>query len=59
MDKNRGDNEEYNVIELPGKHGRILLHVPKREAKQEEIDALHKTVAQVIYKSSYARGIID
>lgn len=47
--------EEYDVIEIQGKHGMIHLHVPKREATQEEIDEFYKTFAEVvinIYKKS-------
>lgn len=46
-------NEEYDVVEIQGKHGMILLHVPKREPTKEEVDELYKTVAEVainIYK---------
>jgi len=39
--------EEYDVVEIQGKHGIILLHVPKKEPTQEEIDELYKTVAEV------------
>lgn len=45
--------EEYDVVEMQGKHGMIRLHIPKREATQEEIDELYDTVAEVainIYK---------
>lgn len=38
---------EYDIIELQG-NGKIRLHVPKREPTQEEIDELHKTVAEVV-----------
>lgn len=49
--------EEYDIIEIQGKHGIIHLHVPKREATQEEKDELYKTVAEVainIYKDEKA-----
>lgn len=39
--------EEYEVIEIPGKHGMIRLHVPKKEATQEDIDELYGTIARV------------
>jgi len=39
--------EEYDVVEIQGKHGVILLHVPKREVTKEEVDELYKTVAEV------------
>lgn len=39
--------EEYDIIEIPGKHGKIKLHVPKREPTQEEIDELHRAIAEV------------
>lgn len=40
--------EQYDVIEVQGKQGVIRLHVPKREATQEEIDTLYQTVAEVV-----------
>ncbi len=40
--------EEYDIVEIPGKHGKIRLHFPKREPTQKEIDDLHRTVAEVI-----------
>lgn len=45
--------KDYDVVEIPGKHGIIYLHVPKREATQEEIDDFYKTMAEIalnIYK---------
>ena len=39
--------EGYDVIEVQGKHGIILLHVPKREATQEEVDKLYGTIAKL------------
>lgn len=39
--------EEYDIIEIQGKHGRIKLHVPKREATQEEIDEIHRVMAEI------------
>lgn len=41
------DMEEYDVVEIQGKHGVILLHIPKREPTQEEIDELYKTIVEV------------
>jgi hypothetical protein len=40
--------EDFNIIEIQGKNGKIRLHVPKREASKEEIDDLYKSVAEVI-----------
>lgn len=42
------ENEEYDVVEIKGKHSIIHLHVPKREPTQEEVDELYKTVAEVV-----------
>ncbi len=56
--KNNDSNPEYNIYEIQGKHGMILLHVPKRKATQEEKDELYRTVAQVIvniYKEEKAK----
>ncbi|RST60649.1 hypothetical protein D5F11_004670 [Siminovitchia terrae] len=39
--------EEYDIIQIQGKHGLVKLHVPKREPTQEEIDELYRTVAEV------------
>lgn len=39
--------EGYDIVEIQGKHGLILLHVPKREPSQQEIDELHRTIAEV------------
>ncbi|MCM3109979.1 hypothetical protein [Lederbergia lenta] len=50
--------EDYDVIEIQGKHGLIELHVPKREASQEEIDELHKSMAEIalnIYKDKQVK----
>lgn len=41
-------NEEYDVIEFKGKHGMIRLHVPKREATEQEIIDLHRGVAEAL-----------
>lgn len=40
--------EEYDIIEIQGKNSKILLHVPKREATEEEVNELYKNVAEVI-----------
>ncbi|MBO1003135.1 hypothetical protein [Pseudogracilibacillus auburnensis] len=45
--------DEYEIVEIQGKHGMIHLHVPKKEPTQEEINELYDTVAKValnIYK---------
>lgn len=39
--------EEYDIIEIQGKHGIIRLHVPKREATKEEVEELYKSVAEI------------
>lgn len=39
--------DEYDVIKIKGKHGMIHLHVPKKEATQEEIDDVYRTVAEI------------
>ncbi|MDF2789236.1 MAG: hypothetical protein K0S80_2334 [Neobacillus sp.] len=40
--------EEYDIIEIQGKNSKILLHVPKKEATEEEVNELHKAVSEVI-----------
>lgn len=40
--------EEYDIIELHGENSTIRLHVPKTEATEEDINDLHKAVAEVI-----------
>ncbi|GIN18892.1 hypothetical protein [Siminovitchia fordii] len=39
--------EEYDIIEIQGKHGLIKLHVPKREPTQDEIEKLHRSFAEI------------
>lgn len=51
--------EEYNIIEIPGKHGVINLHVPKREATQEEIDNVYKAVAEIAINNSRKKKPAD
>ncbi len=43
----RKNLEEYDIIEIQGKHGLIKLHVPKREPTQEEIEKLHRSFAEI------------
>lgn len=52
--KHGGDDmkEEYDIIEIPGKHGTIHLHVPKQESTQEEIEQIYDDIAQVIIDSN-------
>ena len=40
--------DDYELVELKGKHGLINLMVPKWEATQEEIDNVYRTVADVM-----------
>lgn len=40
--------EEYDIIEIPGKHGRIKLHIPKKEATREDIEEFHREIAEAI-----------
>ncbi|GAF63600.1 hypothetical protein BTS2_0491 [Bacillus sp. TS-2] len=40
--------DEYEVVELQGKHGKILLHIPKKEPTKEDEENLYKTIAEVI-----------
>lgn len=40
-------SEEYDVVEIPGKHGIIHLHVPKKEPTQDDKEELYKAVAEV------------
>jgi len=40
------------MVKIQGKHGKINLGIPEKEATQEEIDELHKTVAETIVNSS-------
>lgn len=47
--------EEYDIIEIQG-NGTIRLHVPKREATEEEINELHKSVAEVILNINKDNG---
>lgn len=44
--------EEYDIIEIPGRHGAIHLHVPKQESTQEEIEQIYDDIAQVIIDSN-------
>lgn len=47
------NEKTYRIVEIPGKHGQIHLHIPNEEPTQEEIDELYRTVAEVainIYK---------
>lgn len=44
--------KEYDIIEIKGKHGMIHLHVPKREATQDEVRHLHDTVARALVNNS-------
>ncbi|MCM3109970.1 hypothetical protein [Lederbergia lenta] len=48
MTKPEINEDDYRVVEIEGKHGEIHLHIPKREATQEEKDDLYRTVAEVI-----------
>lgn len=41
------EEEEYDIIEIQG-NGKIILHIPKREATEEEMNEFYKTVAEVI-----------
>lgn len=44
--------EDYDVIQIKGKHGMIHLHVPKRKATEDEVKELHDTVARTIVNHS-------
>ncbi|WML42713.1 hypothetical protein [Neobacillus sp. PS3-40] len=48
MDKKE---DEYRIIEIPGKHGKINLMVPNREPTEEEINHLHKVIAETIVET--------
>jgi len=44
--------EEYDIIEIQGKHGMIHLHVPKRDATKREIDEVYRAVAEIAINSN-------
>lgn len=49
------EKDEYDIIEIQG-NGFIRLHIPKREATEEEINEIHKKAAEIIvgiYKNNY------
>jgi hypothetical protein len=46
------NDDHYNYIDIPGKHGLIKLAVPKRKATEEEVIELHRAVAEVIVNCS-------
>lgn len=48
--------EEYEVIEIQGRNGIILLHVPKREATEDEINELYDAVATIASKLDSKRA---
>lgn len=39
--------EEYDVIEIKGKHGMINLHIPKKEPTKDEIKDVYEAVATI------------
>lgn len=43
---------EYRMVEIEGKHGIINLGIPEKEPTQEEINELHKTVAEVVVNTN-------
>lgn len=45
-------NEEYKCVRFKGKHGMINLMIPNREPTQDEIEELHRSIAEVIVNNS-------
>ena len=53
-------NEHYNFVRIQGKHGMINLGIPKREATKEEIEGIHRVIAEIIinnYKEEKAKRL--
>lgn len=44
------DNER--IIEIPGKHGSIKLVVPENKPTLEELQSLHRTIAETMVRTS-------
>lgn len=40
------------IIEIPGKHGTIRLVVPERKPTQEELQSLHRVIAETMVRTS-------
>lgn len=46
------ESEKERIIEIPGKHGAIRLVVPERKPTLEELQSLHRTIAETMVRTS-------
>ncbi|GAA0348296.1 hypothetical protein GCM10008931_44480 [Oceanobacillus oncorhynchi subsp. oncorhynchi] len=40
--------EKYNTVELEGKHSKIILHIPKENENDDNIDEVYEAAAKLI-----------
>jgi hypothetical protein len=48
------DGKDVSLMEIPGKYGRILLVIPERKPTSEELQSLHRVIAEVIVNTAKA-----